>query len=140
MLPLRLDDVVGDVRWSPSPDSLVVPDVDEVGEVGKDMCGLLGFPLGGASDPFPHPFVLFALRSSPFGVLGASSPIFGDGSGGGISVPSVKDAKLKSRAGSWKPLEEAAWFVPLGSGLDDMVRMVRRFDDGVGQMLDVSAW
>ena len=128
MLPLRLDDVVGDVRWSPSPDTLVVPDVDEVGDVGRDICGLLDFPLGRASDPFPLPplpFVFFSLSSSPFGVLGVSSCIFGDGSGGGISVPSVNDAKLKSRAGSWKPLEEADWLAPLGSGLDDMVRVVR---------------
>lgn len=99
MVPLRLDDVVGDVRWS-SPDDLVVPDVDDMGDVSKDTCGLLDFPLGGARDPFPLPFVFFSWRSSPSDVFVASSLILGDGSGGGISVPSVKGAKLKSRAGS----------------------------------------
>jgi hypothetical protein len=61
---------------------------------------------------------------APFGVsggVGAASSCIGDGSGGGMLVPSVREPNLRSRAGSSNRFAEA---VPVGAAVsvcDDIV-------------------
>ena len=63
---------------------------------------------------FDFPLATVFAPCTPFGVsggVGAASSCIGDGSGGGMSVPSVREPSLRSRAGSSKRLALAALLV-----------------------------
>lgn len=95
MLPGRFDKV-GDA--GPSSARRLVPAVKMLDgwEFGDTV---FDFPLAAAFAP--------SFDCAPFGVSGgveAASSCIGDGSGGGMSVPSVREPNLRSRAGSSKRL------------------------------------
>ena len=95
MLPGRLDSV-GEA--GPSSRRRLVPagemlDTWEWGDVA------FGLPLAA-----PVPCCFCCLSPGVSGGVGTASSCIGDGSGGGMSVPSVKDPNLRSRAGSSKRL------------------------------------
>lgn len=96
---------------------------DKVGDAGPSSARRLvpavkmldGWELGDTVFDFPLA-ATFApcFACTPFGVsggVGAASSCIGDGSGGGMSVPSVREPNLRSRAGSSKRLALAALLV-----------------------------
>lgn len=91
MLPGRLDSV-GDA--GPSSRRRLVPAVEmlDTWEWGD---AAFGFPLAA-----PVPPCFCCLSPGESGGVGAASSCIGDGRGGGMSVPSVKDPNLRLSAGS----------------------------------------
>lgn len=85
---------------------LPCPVLIEVGDEGRGTSSadlLLPLALVTAGDvwvPLVAVEDLVASSAAGFGVAGFSSSM-GDGRGGGISVPSVREPNLRSRAGSW---------------------------------------
>lgn len=91
---------------------LPCPAVDELGDAGRgtSSAGCLRPLLVAVSGDFWVPLVvmegMFPVLSVGCGALAFSpeTSCFGEGCGGGMSVPSVKEPNLKSRAGSWNLL------------------------------------
>lgn len=85
---------------------LPCPVLIEVGDPGRGTSSadrLLPFALVAAGEVWVPLVALEDLAASPAagcGVSGCSSSM-GDGRGGGISVPSVREPNLRSRAGNW---------------------------------------
>lgn len=85
---------------------LPCPVLTEVGEPGRGTSSadcLLPLALAAAGEVCVPLVAVEDLAASPAagcGVSGCSS-CMGEGRGGGISVPSVREPNLRSRAGSW---------------------------------------
>ena len=88
---------------------LPCPAVDELGDAGRgtSSAGCFRPLLVAVSGDFWVPLVVMDGMFPAFGVgcgalaFPADSSCLGEGRGGGMPVPSVKEPNLKSRAGSW---------------------------------------
>lgn len=126
MLPGRLDKV-GEAGTSSA--RRLVPATEMLDELD------LGDTASGFPSPSAFPFCSCPLLTSGVsGGVGAGFSSTGEGTGGGISVPSVREPNLKSRAGSSNRLAEVAppgveVVVLVCDGIVDAVKVQRSTND-----------